>query len=174
MAWADHRQNLPNGLRFVIAVTSDTIVSKRSRGEPFQDVSGEMAQSLLREAGHLVAERIYLPNNVEAIRRKIESAVSQGSVDVVVISGGTGVGPKDLTPEAISPLIERALPGFGELFRRLSFESVGTAAISSRAMAGVSKGVLLFALPGSPDAVRLALERIILPESPHLIKMIRG
>jgi len=79
-----------------------------------------------------------------------------------------------VTVEAVTPLLGKLLPGFGELFRRLSYDSVGTSSMASRSMAGVSRGVLVFMLPGSPDAVRLALERLILPECPHLIKMVRG
>jgi len=174
MAWEDHRKNLPRGLRFLIIVTSDTILSKSRRGEKFQDASGDIAESLVRGAGHNVVGRVYLPNDVESIRDGVKSAVIGGSADVVVVSGGTGLGPKDITVEAISPLMERTIPGFGELFRRLSFETVGTAAIASRATAGASNGVLIFALPGAPDAVMLALDRIIMPEAPHLVKMIRG
>jgi molybdenum cofactor biosynthesis protein B len=169
----DHFKDLPKNLRFLVVVTSDTITSRKIKGEAFQDVSGEVAVSLIKGTKFIVVGRIYLPNDVGAIRREIRSAVSEGYVDVIIISGGTGLGVRDVTVEAITPLLEKVLPGFGEFFRRLSYETVGTSAIASRALAGISNGVLVFALPGSPDAVRLALERIILPESPHLLKMIR-
>jgi molybdenum cofactor biosynthesis protein B len=173
MKSGDHHADLPKDLRFLVVVTSNTIVSKKSKGEDFQDVSGEVAASLIKGAKFTVVDRVYLPNDVRAIREEVRSAVFKGSADVVVISGGTGLGSRDVTVEAVSPLLEKVLPGFGELFRRLSYEAVGTSAIASRALAGVSNGVLVFALPGSPDAVRLALERVILPESPHLLKMVR-
>jgi len=166
-----HHADLPKNLRFLVVVTSDTIISKRSKGEDLQDLSGEVAASLIKRAKFTLIERVYLPNDISAIREEVRSATNKGSVDVVIISGGTGLGRRDVTVEAVTPLLEKVLPGFGELFRRLSYESVGTSAIASRALAGVSNGVLVFALPGSPDAVKLALERIILPESPHLLKM---
>ncbi|MBM5805140.1 MAG: molybdenum cofactor biosynthesis protein MoaB [Candidatus Verstraetearchaeota archaeon] len=173
MRSGDHHADLPKDLRFLIIITSDTIISKRSKGEGLQDVSGEVAASLIKGAGFTVVDKVYLPNDVRSIREEIRSAASKGSADVIIISGGTGLGSRDVTVEAVTPLLEKVLLGFGELFRRLSYESVGTSAIASRALAGVSNGVLLFALPGSPDAVRLALERVILPESPHLLKMAR-
>ncbi|MGC8936120.1 MAG: MogA/MoaB family molybdenum cofactor biosynthesis protein, partial [Candidatus Methanomethylicaceae archaeon] len=104
----------------------------------------------------------------------VYNAAVKGIADVIVISGGTGPGPRDVTVEAITPLFEKELPGFGELFRHMSYEKVGTSTIASRATAGITKGVLVFALPGSPDAVKLAMEKIILPESPHLVKMVRA
>jgi molybdenum cofactor biosynthesis protein B len=174
MSWKDHHTDLPKEIRFLLITTSDTIVASRARGVACQDVSGELAESLVKGAGYLVAGRLCLANSVEEIRNEIRNLVSSGSADVVVVSGGTGPGPHDLTIEAISPLIDKPLPGFGELFRRLSYETVGISSIASRSMAGVSKKALIFALPGSPDAVRLALERIILPESQHLLKMVQG
>jgi len=93
---------------------------------------------------------------------------------VVLVSGGTGISGRDQSVEAIAPLLDKELPGFGELFRRLSYDAIGTSAIASRATAGICGRALVFALPGSPDAVRLALERIILPECQHLLKMARG
>jgi molybdenum cofactor biosynthesis protein B len=170
----DHHADLPKDLKFLVVITSDTIMSKKSKGEDFQDVSGEVAASLIKGAKFTVVDRVYLPNDVRAIKEEVRSAVSEGSADVIIISGGTGLGSRDVTVEAVSPLLEKVLPGFGELFRCLSYESVGTSAIASRALAGVFNGVLVFALPGSPGAVKLALERIILPESPHLLKMVRG
>jgi molybdenum cofactor biosynthesis protein B len=170
----DHHSDLPKDLKFTVIVTSDTILSKKSRGEPFNDSSGDAAESLVKSAGFFLADRIYLPNDVQSIRTAVGSIISSGSADVVVVSGGTGVGRKDVTVEAVAPLLEKVLPGFGELFRRLSYDTVGTSSIASRSMAGIAKGVLVFLLPGSPDAVRLALEKIILPESPHLAKMFRG
>lgn len=170
----DHRRNLPADLRFLVVITSDTIISRKTKGDPFQDVSGEAVESLILGAGYLMAGRVYLPNDLESIRNEIKSAVSNRAADVIVISGGTGIGPKDLTIEAVVPLMERILPGFGELFRHLSYESIGTPSIASRATAGIFGSTLIFALPGSPAAVKLAMEKIILPESPHLLKMIRG
>ncbi|MGQ9760064.1 MAG: MogA/MoaB family molybdenum cofactor biosynthesis protein [Candidatus Methanomethylicaceae archaeon] len=166
--------NLQTPLKFLIIITSDTIASKISKGEPYEDASGELAIEIIKRSGNIPVGRIYLPNDPVAIRERVMAAVNQAVADVIVISGGTGLGPRDVTIEAITPLFEKLIPGFGELFRRLSYDIIGTSAIASRAVAGLIDHVLLFALPGSPDAVRMALESIIIKESPHLVKMIYG
>jgi molybdenum cofactor biosynthesis protein B len=174
MAHKDHHADLPKDLRFIVIVTSDVLLDATSRGEAPEDTSGDVAESLVLGFGHTVAGRLCIHNDVEAIRGAVLDAVKGDRVDVVVISGGTGLGPKDRTVEAVSPILEKTLPGFGELFRQLSYREVRTSAMASRALAGTCGKVLIFALPGSPKAVRLAMERLILPESPHLLKMLRG
>jgi molybdenum cofactor biosynthesis protein B len=174
LAHKDHRADLPKDLRFVVVVTSDTLLDATSHDEAPEDASGDTAESLVLGFGHTMAGRFCLRNDAEVIRGAVLDAVRGGRADVVVISGGTGLGPKDKTVEAVSPILEKTLPGFGELFRQLSFREVGTPAMASRALAGTCGKVLIFALPGSPKAVRLAMERLILPESPHLLKMLRG
>ncbi len=169
-----HHSAPPKNLRFLLIITSDSITSKICRGEGFSDKSGDLAIETIRNSHHTLVDRLYLPNDLAAIREAVRWAAAQDTADVILISGGTGPGPKDVTIEAVTPLFEKTLPGFGELFRHLSYERVGTSAIASRATAGIIKGTLIFALPGSPEAVKLALERIIIPESPHLIKMMRG
>lgn len=174
MVHKDHRADLPRDLRFLVIVTSDVLLDAWSHGETPADASGDMAESLVLGFGQTMAGRLCLHNDVETIRNAVLDAVRGGKVDVIVISGGTGLGPKDRTVEAVSPILEKVLPGFGELFRQLSFEEVGTSAMASRALGGACRKVLIFALPGSPKAVMLAMERLILPESPHLLKMLRG
>jgi len=170
----DHHADLPKDLKFLVIVTSDTLLESWARGEATADESGDVAESLVLAYGHTMAGRLCLHNEAEAIRAAVLEAVKGGRVDVVVISGGTGLGQKDMTVEAVSPLIEKALPGFGEIFRQLSFADIGTSAMASRALAGTCGRIMLFALPGSPKAVKLAMERLILPEAPHLLKMLRG
>jgi molybdenum cofactor biosynthesis protein B len=174
MAHKSHHSDLPKDLRFLVIVTSDTLLDAWSHGEMPADASGDAAESLVLGFGHTMAGRLCLHNDVKTIRSAVLDAVRGGRVDVVVISGGTGLGPKDRTVEAVSPILEKTLPGFGELFRQLSFGEVGTSAMASRALAGACGKVLIFALPGSPKAVMLAMERLILPESPHLLKMLQG
>jgi len=174
----DHRGGGKDGLvalKFIVIIASDTIISRRSRCEPLNDRSGEVAESLIVGAGHSIVRKIYLPNSIDSIRGEAASILKLGPscADILLTSGGTGPGPRDVTVEAVAPLLERSLPGFGELFRRLSYDSVGTATIASRALAGIAGGVLVFLLPGSTDAVQLALEKIILPEAPHLLRMVR-
>lgn len=169
----DHHRDLPKEISFKVIVTSDTISSRLERGMPYEDETGSEATRLIKSAGFAVDGPIYLPNRLDAIRDRVKGEAS-GGADVIVISGGTGISPRDVTVEAVSPLFEKELPGFGELFRRMSFEGIGTSAIASRSTAGLVGRALVFALPGSPPAVRLALEKIILPEAPHLLKMAKG
>jgi molybdenum cofactor biosynthesis protein B len=99
--------------------------------------------------------------------------VLASDLDAVVFCGGTGVAPSDVTIETVTLFLEKVLPGFGEIFRRLSFDKIGSAAVMSRAIAGVAKGKAFFCVPGSPDAVRVCFEKLILPESPHIVRHAR-
>jgi molybdenum cofactor biosynthesis protein B len=137
-----------------------------------QDVSGTRAAQLLEGAGHVVASRGWVRDEAAAIRRSVRAALLDSSIDVVILTGGTGVSPRDVTPEALAPLIEKPLPGFGELFRLRSIEQVGTAAWMSRAGAGIARGRLVVWLPGSPAAVELGVLQCLLPELAHLMRML--
>jgi len=132
------------------------------------DTGGALAAELLAGAGHPVAGREIVRDEPSAIARAVESAIARNDVRAVVLTGGTGVAPRDVTPESVEPLLERVIPGFGELFRMLSFQEIGSAALLSRALAGLARGRVVFVLPGSRGAVRLALERLVLPELGHL------
>ena len=114
-----------------------------------------------------------VPDEGVRIRRAVETALAQPAVDVVLVTGGTGLSPRDVTIEAVFPLFEREIPGFGELFRMLSFAEIGAAAMLSRATAGVVSGRVIFLLPGSPAALDLALSRLVLPELAHLLAQAR-
>ncbi len=151
------------------AVITISTSKHRDNGE---DVSGSIAKSLLTERGHEVVYYDVIPDVGEHIRRGIEEALDSGA-DFIITSGGTGLTMNDITIETVSGLIEKELPGFGELFRLKSYEQIGTAAILSRAIAGVIARKLIFCLPGSPDAVKLALVEIILPEIPHMMRHVR-
>ncbi len=124
---------------------------------------------LLAGAGHPVVSREIVRDEVAAIRAAAERALALETCGCVLFTGGTGTSPRDVTPEALRPLLERELPGFGELFRMLSFHEIGPAALLSRAFAGSRAGKIVFGLPGSPAAIRLALERLALPELGHLV-----
>ncbi|HVP28619.1 MAG TPA: MogA/MoaB family molybdenum cofactor biosynthesis protein [Myxococcota bacterium] len=132
------------------------------------DAGGALAEALLQAAGHAVVSREIVRDEPAAIAAAVEGALARPGVGAVVLTGGTGVAPRDVTPEAVEPLLERVIPGFGELFRMLSFEEIGSAALLSRALAGMARGRVVFVLPGSRGAVRLALERLVLPELGHL------
>lgn len=133
------------------------------------DVSGSLSVELLEAAGHAVSHRALVPDEPEIVRARIEAWLADPGCDGVVVNGGTGIAARDRTYEAVSALIERRLDGFGELFRSLSFAEIGSAAMMSRAVGGVARGRFVFSLPGSPKAVRLALERLIVPELGHLL-----
>jgi molybdenum cofactor biosynthesis protein B len=114
-----------------------------------------------------------VPDDRSLIERSVRRALRSRRVDAVITCGGTGIGPTDVTIETVQPLLEKELHGFGEIFRRLSYEEIGSAAILTRAIAGVSKGKAVFCIPGSPHAVSLAVEKLILPEAGHIIKHAR-
>jgi len=128
------------------------------------DKSGALAEDTLRAAGHRLLERRIVPDDVVEIRSTLASFIDGSAADVVIVTGGTGLTARDVTPEAIAALVTKPIPGFGELFRSLSYAEIGAATIQSRALAALCGRALVFALPGSTAAVRLALEKIIVPQ----------
>ena len=146
---------------FALLVTSD---SRKLE----DDHTGSLAVTMLEESGHNVVRRDIVPNDPEKIKQWLTEAI-MGEAQVIITSGGTGIGPRDKTVDAVSALLERRIEGFGELFRRLSYEEVGDAAIISRATAGVARGKLVFCLPGSRGAMELGLRRIVLPGLGHML-----
>jgi molybdopterin adenylyltransferase len=163
-----HRQAARKSLSVVVVTISDT----RSLAD---DTSGQLIVDSLVAAGHRVIERVIVPDELELIRQVVvQRTKSASELDVMLLTGGTGISPRDKTPEAIEPLIEQSLPGFGELFRMLSFAEIGAAAMLSRAMAGRIGQVLVFCLPGSTAAVRLAMDKLLVPELPHLVHHARA
>ena len=138
------------------------------------DVSGALLRRLLEEGGHSVVEHQLLRNEEEQVRSHVRTLIARTDVNAVFLTGGTGLGSRDRTVEAVRPLLDKELPGFGELFRVLSFqEQIGAAAILSRAVAGGAAGTFIVSLPGSRAAVELALTRILLPELRHVIRELR-
>jgi molybdenum cofactor biosynthesis protein B len=132
------------------------------------DTGGALAAELLEGAGHPVVSRTLVRDEPEAIAGALRELLARDDVRAVVLTGGTGIAPRDRTPEAVEPLLERVIPGFGELFRALSYQEIGSAALLSRALAGLAAGRVVFVLPGSRGAVRLALEKLVVPELAHL------
>ena len=132
------------------------------------DTGGQRVADLLTAAGQPVVHREIVPDEPAKIVGALEAQLDRKDVRAVILTGGTGVAPRDLTPEAVEPLLDRIVPGFGELFRTLSYEEIGSAALLSRALAGIARGKVVFVLPGSKGAVQLALEKLILPELGHL------
>jgi molybdenum cofactor biosynthesis protein B len=165
MGYAEHKQRVavegPRRLSCGVITISDTRT-------PETDESGQMMIERLKEAGHTITRYAVVPDEAAQIIVLVHELALAGCA-VAILNGGTGIARRDSTFEAVDLLLEKRLPGFGELFRMLSFAEIGPGAMLSRATAGVYRGMLLFSLPGSPHAVDLALERLILPELPHLV-----
>lgn len=157
----EHRRAAPQQVPTVVVTVSDTRTAET-------DTGGALVAELLVGAGHPVLERSIVRDEPEAIVGALEAALARADARAVIFTGGTGVAPRDVTPDAVEPRLERVVPGFGELFRMLSFQEIGSAALLSRALAGLVGGRVVFVLPGSRGAVRLALERLVLPELGHL------
>jgi molybdenum cofactor biosynthesis protein B len=149
------------------------IVTVSDTRTPADDRSGAELQRSLERGGHFAVARLWVRDEAPAIRRAAAGALRRRDVDAVLLTGGTGIAPRDVTAEAVAPLVQRWLPGFGELFRMLSYREVGAAAWLSRAAAGVARGKLLVILPGSPAAVRLAADRLLVPELGHALGLLR-
>ena len=135
---------------------------------PETDTGGQRVAEWLERGGHPVVGREIVRDERTAIRVALGAALARDGVSAVLLTGGTGVAPRDVTPEAIEPQLERVLPGFGELFRALSYQAIGSAALLSRALGGIAAGRVVLALPGSRAAIDLALEKLVLPELGHL------
>ncbi|MEM2419914.1 MAG: molybdenum cofactor biosynthesis protein B [Candidatus Bathyarchaeia archaeon] len=168
-----HKAEVPKKLDFAIFVCSTSRYNQLKRSEKIRDESGDLIEKLVKAYGYSVVCRKILPDDREAIEKEVKNVLKSADIDVAVFCGGTGVAPTDITIETVSPHMEKTLPGFGELFRLLSYEQIGSAAILSRAFAGTAKGKAFFCIPGSPDAVRLCLEKLILPEAAHIVKHAR-
>ncbi len=128
------------------------------------DGSGALIVERLATAGHVIAARAIVKDNRDAIRGQLQAWIDDPGVDVVIVTGGTGAAPRDVTPEAMAPLVTKPIPGFGELFRYLSFADIGTSTIQSRAEAALCGGTYVFLLPGSTGGVRLGMDQILIPQ----------
>ena len=155
-----------------IATASCAVLTISDTRTPETDRGGTAIVARLKAAGHRVLSHEIVPDDPVLIRKRLEVLCAQ-ECDVVLLTGGTGIAPRDTTFEAISPLMEKRLDGFAELFRSLSFQDIGPAAMLSRALAGTRGKTIIFSLPGSPKAVELAMERLILPVLPHAVALLR-
>jgi molybdopterin adenylyltransferase len=165
MSAHEHRhQGSHAHLKFAVITASDS----RS---PQNDESGGLIRQMLEQAGHTVAHHEIVPDSPERIRQTLTENLPL--LDGIIITGGTGIAARDSTIEAVKPLLSKELEGFGELFRMLSYQAVGSAAFLSRALAGTSDGKIVVALPGSPDACRLALEKLLIPELGHMAHLLK-
>ena len=168
-----HKATAPKQLKFVVFVCSTSRYQESQKDEKITDISGDTIESLLKNAGHIVLSKKIIADDKPMIEEAVKSVLNSKELDAAIFCGGTGIAAKDVTIEAVQPFLEKILPGFGEIFRRLSFDKVGSAAVMSRAVAGVAKGKALFCIPGSPNAVEVSEERLILPETPHIVRHAR-
>lgn len=153
-------------LRFGIITVSDTRTVETDKG-------GDRVESLALEGGFEVVERSIVKDEFDAIYRQVQEWGNRSDIDVIVTTGGTGIAKRDVTIEAVQALIEKEIPGFGEIFRYLSYtEDIGTKAIASRAISGVYNNHVIFSIPGSVGAVTLGMTKLIVPEVKHLVREI--
>lgn len=160
---AQHRADSPAVVSCAVITVSDTRVLENDRG-------GSLVRELLESAGHLIAAREIVRDETREMQAIIRPLLVRLDVQAILLTGGTGISRRDVTHETVTSLLDKHLPGYGELFRMLSYQEIGAAAMLSRAVCGVADATLLFTMPGSPAAVRLAMEKLILPELPHLVR----
>jgi molybdenum cofactor biosynthesis protein B len=162
----DHRAQAPASVRCAVITVSDTRTEST-------DTSGRAIAELLAAQGHTIAHRVIVPDDPQRLGAVLDDVLRREDVDVVLTTGGTGITARDGTFEIVSARLEKRLDGFGELFRMLSYADVGPAAMLSRACAGLARGRIVVAMPGSEAAVRLAMEKLLLPEIPHMVREAR-
>ena len=169
-----HRESAPKNLSFAVITISTSRYKDSQANKLVADESGDLIVKTLHTSGHTVAMQRLITDNKNMIQKTIREMLTSPKVDAIITIGGTGITPADVTIEAVRPLLEKQLPGFGELFRQLTYQEIGSAALMSRAVGGVAKGKAIFCLPGSPHAVKLCLEKLILPETAHIVLHARG
>jgi molybdopterin adenylyltransferase len=161
-----HRESAPETVRVAILTISDTRT-------PETDTGGDIAEELLEDAGQEVVERRIVRDEVAGIRNNLVDLLARSDVDAVLTTGGTGISARDTTYEVVERMLEKRLDGFGEIFRMLSYEEIGSAAMMSRALAGSVGSKFVASLPGSRNAVRLAVEKLLVPELAHIVFELR-
>jgi molybdenum cofactor biosynthesis protein B len=162
----EHRGSAPGSLDLAVMTVSDTRT-------PDTDTSGSLIVSLAEAAGHRIGPRVIVRDEPDQMRPLLEGWSQRGEIDAILITGGTGISPRDRTFETVSALLTKPLPGYGELFRMLSFAEIGPACILSRAVGGLIGRVAILVMPGSRAGVELAMNKIILPELPHIVREAR-
>ena len=163
---AKHQSDAPQAVRCAVITVSDTRTLETDSG-------GQCLVDRLTDAGHTVAVREIVADDPGEMRSLVERLVGQGDVDAILMTGGTGIADRDQTYETVGDLLTKTLPGYGELFRMLSYQEIGPAALLSRAIGGLVGSKVVLTMPGSPAAVRLAMDKIILPELGHLVSEAR-
>jgi molybdopterin adenylyltransferase len=163
MSQTEHKARAPVSVRCFVVTISDTRTEET-------DTSGRAIVDLLHHAGHTVTGRAIVNDDADLVRGTIERHLANADVQAIITTGGTGITSRDSTYEAVNGLLQKRLDGFGELFRMLSYQQIGPAAMMSRACAGLVAGRIVVSLPGSEAAVRLAMERLLIPELGHMVE----
>lgn len=164
MSTQEHKKAAPSQVRCKVITVSDTRT-------PETDKSGKLMMEMLEAAGHKIVDYVIIKDEAEPIKSEVLKGCSNPEVDVVLTNGGTGIAKRDVTIETVQGIFEKEIPGFGEIFRMLSYtEDIGSAALLSRAAAGVVNDRAVFSTPGSTGAVRLAMEKLIIPEIGHVVR----
>jgi molybdenum cofactor biosynthesis protein B len=166
-----HKAHAPHSLGIFIVTCSTSRFNELRAGKKIDDASGDIIERLLTNAGHRIEGRRLISDSKTMIRTTAKQVLASKNVDALIITGGTGLSPRDVTIESVITLLHREIPGFGELFRKVSYDKIGSPAMLTRAIAGLINGKAVFCLPGSPDAVQTALEKLILPELGHIIRV---
>lgn len=161
-----HRVEGPKSVTAAIVTVSDTRT-------PETDESGRVIKAALAKKGHKIDRYAVCLDEPSRINKEFDASLATGC-DIIIFNGGTGIAPRDVTVETVGLRLEKHIDGFGELFRQLSYEEIGGAAMLSRAVAGTCQGRIIFCVPGSPEAVRLALDHLILPELGHMVGLVKG
>ncbi|MBN1784926.1 MAG: MogA/MoaB family molybdenum cofactor biosynthesis protein [Candidatus Bathyarchaeota archaeon] len=170
----EHKSKAPMKLNFAVFVSSSSRYQKLKEQRSVSDPSGDLIVELIEAAGYCVDSREILPDDRVLIGKYVGNAIGSENVDAIIVCGGTGVSITDVTIETVRPMMIKTLPGFGELFRKLSYDEIGSAAIMTRALAGVTdQGQAVFCIPGSPQAVKLVMTKLILTETGHIVKHAR-
>lgn len=167
MAVTEHKDKAHRAVACAVITASDTRTEET-------DTSGKKIKDLLAEQHHVVVSYQILKDEPTQISAAVHALLARADIDAILINGGTGIAPRDTTFEAIQGILEKEIPGFGELFRMLSYQDIGSAAMMTRATAGVAKGKIVVSLPGSTGAVELGMTKLVLPELGHVLFVLRG
>jgi len=169
-----HKTKAQKTLNYAVYICSTSRYKQVEAGEKeVRDIGGDTLVEMLKTAKQNLLFKKIIADDETQIQDAVMYIMGLPEVDVAIFSGGTGITPTDITIETVTPFFEKTLPGFGEFFRRISYDKVGSAAVLSRATAGVVKGKAVFCIPGSPDAVKTSVEMLILAEAPHIVKHAR-
>jgi len=169
----EHKKMAPLKINAIVITCSSSRYRIKEETGILKDPSGDLIVDALSKAGHTIIDRKLIPDDERMLMNVLSEAFNNDNLDAIIITGGTGISKKDLTIEVVKKFIEKDLPGFGEFFRRISYEKIGSAAMLSRAFAGIAKNKVIFCIPGSPNAVETALKELIIPEVCHIVKHIK-